>query len=84
MYGLLSAGETVEALGTVPVTVVCGTEDRMTSVGHSRKLHSRIPGATLLECEGAGHMLPLERHDLVNAELDQLISAAAERVGRRW
>ena len=37
----------------------------------------------LLECEDAGHMVLLERHDQVNAALDQLLSAAAERVGTR-
>ena len=44
---------------------------------------TRIAGSTLLECEDAGHMVILERHDQVNAALDQLISAAAERVGAR-
>ena len=81
-FGSLDKFETVEALGEVPVTVVCGTEDRLTSIGHSRKLHSRIPGATLVECEGAGHMVILERHEQVNAALDQLLAAAGERVGR--
>ncbi len=66
----------------MPTAIICGTADKLTSIGHSRKLHARIAGSTLLECEGAGHMVILERHDQVNAELDQLLSAAAERVGR--
>jgi pimeloyl-ACP methyl ester carboxylesterase len=73
----------VEVMGRVPTTVICGTADRLTSVGHSRKLHERIPGSTLIECEGAGHMVLLERHGQVNAALDQLLSAAAERVEQR-
>ena len=75
--------DSVEAMSRVPTTVICGTEDKITSIGHSRKLHARIAGSTLLECEDAGHMVILERHDQVNAALDQLISAAAERVGAR-
>ena len=75
--------DAVEVLGRVPTTIICGTSDRLTSIGHSRKLHARIPGSTLLECEGAGHMVLLERHGQVNAALDQLLSAAAERVGQR-
>jgi pimeloyl-ACP methyl ester carboxylesterase len=71
----------VEVMSRVPTTIVCGTDDKITSIGHSRKLHARIAGSTLLECRGAGHMVPLERHDQVNAALDQLVSAAAERVG---
>jgi pimeloyl-ACP methyl ester carboxylesterase len=73
----------VEALGPIPTTIIGGTADRMTSIGHSRKLHEWIPGSTLVECEGAGHLVILERHDQVNAALDQLLSAASERVGQR-
>ena len=56
---------------------------KLTSVGHSRKLHERIPGSTLIECDDAGHMVMIERHGQVNADLDQLLSAAAERV-EQW
>lgn len=73
----------VAALAHVPTAIICGTADRLTSVGHSRKLHAHIPGSTLLECEKAGHMVILERHDQVNAELDQLLAAAAEVVDRK-
>ncbi|UUW92191.1 alpha/beta fold hydrolase [Pimelobacter simplex] len=73
----------VERLGQVPTSVICGTADKLTSIGHSRKLHARIPGSRLLECEGAGHMVIMERHELVNAELDQLITAATARAAAR-
>ena len=82
-FRALDKFDAVEALGRVPTAIICGTADKLTSIGHSRKLHERIPGSTLLECEGAGHMVILERHDQVNAALDQLIAAAAERVGAR-
>lgn len=75
--------DAVECLGKVPTSIICGTEDRLTSIGHSRKLHSRIDGSRLLECERAGHMVILERHEMVNAELDKLIAAAADRAGAR-
>ncbi|GAB7002999.1 hypothetical protein JCM18899A_04700 [Nocardioides sp. AN3] len=73
----------VEILGRVPTTIICGTADRLTSIGHSRKLNSRIPGSTLVECEGAGHMVLLERHGQVNAALDQLLAAASSAAGTR-
>lgn len=82
-FGSLDKFHTIHALAEVPTTIICGTEDRLTSVGHSRKLHARIEGSTLLECEGAGHMVIMERHDQVNAALDQLIAAAAERIDSR-
>lgn len=68
--------DAVEVLGTVPTTIVCGTADRMTSIGHSRKLHARIAGSRLLECEGAGHMVMIERHDDVDEALAALYGAA--------
>jgi pimeloyl-ACP methyl ester carboxylesterase len=66
----------VGVLAKVPTAVICGTDDKLTSIGHSRKLQSRIGGSTLLECHGAGHMVILERADEVNGELDRLLAAA--------
>ncbi|MBF4162910.1 alpha/beta fold hydrolase [Nocardioides acrostichi] len=73
----------VGVLARVPTAIMCGTRDRLTSIGHSRKLASRIEGATLLELERTGHMAQIERHDQVNAVLDQLLAAATEQAGRR-
>ena len=75
-FATLDRFETLEPLSRVPTAIVCGTHDKVTSVSHSRKLHSRISGSSLLECEGAGHMVILERHKEVTAELDDLISLA--------
>jgi pimeloyl-ACP methyl ester carboxylesterase len=75
-FATLDHFDHLEPLSRVPTAIICGTEDKITSVGHSRKLHSRIPGSSLLECEGAGHMVLLERHKQVTAELDDLISLA--------
>lgn len=74
-FGSMDKFDCVEVLSKVPTTVVCGTEDRLTSIGHSRKLHSRIGGSALLECHGAGHMVILERPDEVNGELDRMLEA---------
>ncbi|MBS4753477.1 alpha/beta hydrolase [Nocardioides sp. zg-ZUI104] len=82
-FASLDKFDFVERLAAVPVSIICGTADRLTSVGHSRKLHSRLPGSQLLVCEGAGHMVIMERHDLVNSELDQLITAATARAAER-
>jgi pimeloyl-ACP methyl ester carboxylesterase len=71
---------TISALERIPTTILCGTADKVTAVGHSRKLHAQIPGSQLVECEGAGHMVIIERHEQVNAALDQLIAAAAAHV----
>ncbi|QWZ06917.1 alpha/beta hydrolase [Nocardioides panacis] len=70
-YGALGA------FAEVPTTILSGTEDVLTSVGHSRKMAQRIGGAKLVECAGAGHMVILEQKDRVNTALDELLAAAA-------
>ena len=75
-FASLDHYDDLAALGLAPCTVIGGTLDRLTSIGHSRKLHSRIPGSDLFEAEGSGHMVLLERHDEVNAELDRLFERA--------
>ncbi len=67
---------------TVPTTVICGTKDKLTSIGHSRKLAQRIPGARLVECEGAGHMVIFEQRDRVNAAITALADNASVAAGR--
>jgi pimeloyl-ACP methyl ester carboxylesterase len=82
-FALLDKFETVKALSVVPTTIICGTEDKLTSIGHSRKLHAHIAGSSLLECAGAGHLVIMERHDEVNEELDHLLAAAGEKADGR-
>jgi pimeloyl-ACP methyl ester carboxylesterase len=67
------------SFATVPTTIICGTKDKLTSLGHSRKMASMIDGARLVECPGAGHMVIFEARDLVNAALGQLFTAASGR-----
>lgn len=76
-FATLDHFDHLSALSRVPCTIICGTDDKMTAVGHSRKLHARIHGSDLFEAVGAGHMVILERHDDVNTELDQLILRAS-------
>ncbi len=79
-FATLDKFEQLEPLGRVHTAIICGTHDRITPVTHSRKLHSRIPGSSLFEAEGAGHMVLLERHKEVTAELDDLLSLAQGQV----
>ena len=54
----------LDAFERIPTTILCGTKDLLTSVGHSRKMAKRIPGARLVEATGAeGHMVILERFE---------------------
>ena len=66
----------LEAFDQVSTVIICGDHDLLTSIGHSRKMASRLPRARLVECAGAGHMVILERPDEVHAALEQLIGDA--------
>ncbi len=82
-FASLDVWRSCSTVAQVPTSIICGTSDKITAVGHSRKLHARIHGSDLLECEGAGHMVNIERYTSVNSELDSLLSAAIDRVGAR-
>jgi pimeloyl-ACP methyl ester carboxylesterase len=66
----------LHAFEHVPTVIICGDKDRVTSVGHSRKMAELMPWATLVECAGAGHLVILERKDEVNAALEEMIAEA--------
>lgn len=68
----------LEAFTRIPTAIICGTADKLTAIGHSRKMHQLIPGSLLTECEGAGHFVIIERHERVNAALDTLIAGAID------
>lgn len=70
-----------EALATLPgksTVVVSGTDDQLTPHKHSIRIVDRLPGARLVVADGAGHMVQLERHDLVTATLDDLIDQVTD------
>jgi pimeloyl-ACP methyl ester carboxylesterase len=74
--GSLDKFAALGAFAGVPTTIICGTKDKVTSVGHSRKMAGMIEGARLVEAPGAGHMVIFESRDLVNAALEQLVTTA--------
>jgi pimeloyl-ACP methyl ester carboxylesterase len=59
----------------LPTLILCGSEDRITPVRHSKRLHQEISGSTLRVIEKGGHMLPLEAPAELNAAIRQFIKA---------
>jgi pimeloyl-ACP methyl ester carboxylesterase len=49
-----------------PTLVVCGTADAITPPFHARQIHEAIAGSRLELVEGAGHMIMLERAELLH------------------
>ena len=71
-----------EALATLPggsTVVVSGTHDALTPHKHSKRIVARLPGSRLVVADGAGHMVQLERHEQVSAELEDLIDQVVDQ-----
>ncbi|MFI6293775.1 alpha/beta fold hydrolase [Nonomuraea sp. NPDC050790] len=63
----------LQALSRVETLVMVGARDRLTTPAHARRIAAALPDATLVIAPGAGHMLGLERPELVNTALKALI-----------
>ena len=61
----------------MPTLVIVGTADLLTPPAQARHIARLIPGARLEEFPGGGHMLMLERTEL----LDKMIIDFAHEVG---
>ncbi|MFF2043222.1 alpha/beta fold hydrolase [Kitasatospora sp. NPDC058170] len=79
-YPVFGAHEKTAALATlsgIPTLVLAGTKDLLTPPGHSAAIAERLPGAELELVEDAGHLVMLERPDLVDRRLAALLRRAA-------
>jgi pimeloyl-ACP methyl ester carboxylesterase len=66
------------ALRRTPTLIMCGTVDWVTPPHHSAAIAAAVSAAEFVDVPGAGHMLMLDRPDVVNDRLDALL----ERVRR--
>ncbi len=66
------------ALGRRPTLIMCGTVDWVTPPRHSAAIAAAVSAAEFVDVPDAGHMLMLDRPDVVNDRLDALL----ERVRR--
>lgn len=77
--------DALAAFRDVPVVVMAGTRDGLTSPHHARRIADRLPGSRLVIFPDAGHFLPYERHQSVTAHLLKVAGdarpAAAHEVG---
>lgn len=66
------------ALGklTLPVTVLCGEQDRVTPPDLSRELAALVPGAQLQQVSDCGHMLPVEQPTHLVDAIRQVVERA--------
>jgi pimeloyl-ACP methyl ester carboxylesterase len=70
--------DTLADLGDVPAAVLVGDRDRLTPPPCAQSIAEALPGTELTVCPGAGHMLMLERPDVVTAALAAVVDRAAD------
>jgi pimeloyl-ACP methyl ester carboxylesterase len=63
----------LKVLDGIPTQVLVGTRDVLTPPSHARRIADHVEGAVLTVVPDAGHMLPLERDELVSGVLVRLI-----------
>ena len=72
----------LDVLDKVPTSIIVGDRDWLTPPDHSRAISAAVPTARLSVVAGAGHLVLLERPDMVNSALRDLIRrAVAHRSG---
>lgn len=69
--------DTLAAMRGLPAAVLVGTLDRLTPPACAATIVGELPGAELVTCEGAGHMLPIERPDVVTDAIVGVIHRAS-------
>ena len=80
LYGDLMACESFDVRGqlssfSIPTLVVCGLDDKMTPLPHSKFLRDHIAGAHLEVVSDAGHMVMLEQPDIVSGLLADFLDS---------
>ncbi len=63
-------------LARIPTLIACGDHDLLTPVKYSREMAAALPDSTLVVVPGAGHLVQLERPDVINEALVELVEQA--------
>ncbi len=70
-------------LSRTPTLIMCGTADWVTPLHHSVAIAAAVSAAEFVDVPGAGHMLMLDRPDVVNDRLDALLQRARRELAPR-
>ncbi len=70
----------LEVFDGIETLVVCGDNDMLTPVDHTREIARLLPGAELVEVADGGHVTLMEHGDLVNAHFVAFLRRAARAV----
>lgn len=80
LFVTLDESGSFEPLQRVPVTVLCGTDDRLTPLSHSEGMMRLLaPDAELVVVPGAGHSVNITRQQVVDDALLRLLDRVDAR-----
>ncbi|MGO9924823.1 MAG: alpha/beta fold hydrolase [Mycobacterium sp.] len=71
------------ALSHTPTLIMCGTVDWILPPHHSAAIAAAVSAAEFVDVPGAGHMLMLDRPDVVNDRLDALLQRVRRELAPR-
>jgi pimeloyl-ACP methyl ester carboxylesterase len=74
-FARLDKADVLVAEDWPPTTIICGDRDLLTPVRLSRRMAQAVPTSRLVEIPDAGHLIMLERHELVSDEIALLVKA---------
>lgn len=80
MFATADRRDVVPVIAPLPTLVIGATLDKLTPVENSRDLAATLPHVDYVEAADSGHMLMLDRHDLVTDGVSRLIERARRRV----
>lgn len=80
-FGAHEKTAALAALTGVPTLVLAGTKDLLTPPEHSEAIARALPDAELVIVKDAGHLVMLERPELVDQRLAGLLLRAVQHVG---
>lgn len=83
LFAELDAGDAIPVLARVPALVVAAEHDLITPVQCGRDLADALTDVEYLEATDAGHMVLLERHELVTEGLRELFDRVRRGVRRQ-
>ena len=63
-------------LAKVPTLIACGDRDLLTPVKYSEEMAAALPNSLLVIVPGAGHLVQMERPDVINDALVRLVEKA--------
>ncbi|NEE00152.1 alpha/beta hydrolase [Phytoactinopolyspora halotolerans] len=79
----IDAHQALEVMAPVPGLVIAAENDHLVPVQHGRDIAAALPLAEYVEATDSGHMVLLERHELVTEQLAALIEQVRRGTPRK-